>query len=79
MLPCAGLPNATGVTPLVAANSWPGEMVRALPGGVLSFPSLGLADSTADVPDEEQAATVTNSAEPATARQAVIIRLPAAR
>jgi hypothetical protein len=49
MLPCAGLPNATGVTPLVAASSWPGEMVRAFPGEVLRFPSGGFEDSTVDV------------------------------
>ena len=56
MLPCAGLPNATGVTPLVAASSWPGEMVRALPGVVLKVPTPGFAGSIADVPDEQAAA-----------------------
>jgi hypothetical protein len=60
MLPCAGLPNPTGVTPLVAANNWPGEMVRAFPGGVLRFLSTGFADSMVDVPGEH--AAIVNSA-----------------
>ncbi|MGA9674595.1 MAG: hypothetical protein WBR28_04900, partial [Mycobacterium sp.] len=52
---CAGLPNATGVTPLVAASSWPGEMVRALPGVVLNDSAAGFAGSMVDVPDEQAA------------------------
>ncbi len=70
MLPCAGLPNATGVTPLVAANSWRGEKVRAFPGGVLRFPSPGFAGSVVDV-FGAQAATVNsvNSVAPAAGRR----------
>ncbi|HYB83227.1 MAG TPA: hypothetical protein VED43_16675 [Mycobacterium sp.] len=37
MLPCAGLPNATGVTPLVAANSWPAGDGQSLPGRRAQF------------------------------------------
>ena len=68
MLPCAGLPNATGVTPWVAANSWPGEIVRAFPGGVLIFSALGFPDSMVDVPDEQ--AAIANSAVAAATGQA---------
>jgi hypothetical protein len=67
MLPCAGLPNATGVTPWVAASSWPGEMVRAFPGGVLKFSALGFPGSMVDVPDEQ--AAIANKAVPAATDQ----------
>ena len=65
MLPCAGLPKATGVMPLVAANSWPGGMVRTFPALVVS--SLNGDDREVEGPDE-QAATVINAVPAATDR-----------
>ena len=56
MPPCAGLPKATGVTPVVAANSWPGVMVKTFPAPVLNSLNGG-ADSDGEGFDE-QAATV---------------------
>jgi hypothetical protein len=75
MLPCAGLPNATGVTPLVAANSWPGEIVRTFPGLVLSFPSTGCAGSVLDASSDEHAAAANNTVPIATAQQLFAMRM----
>lgn len=65
MVPWAGFPNATGVTPWVAANSWPGEIVRTAPGFVLGVPLTGCVGSVAGASsDEHPAANHTAAAAP---------------
>ncbi|BBA89900.1 hypothetical protein NJB18091_49460 [Mycobacterium marinum] len=60
MRPCAGLPNATGVTPWVAANIRPGEIANAVPVAVLKSMLPAYAAVGSEVLDEQAVSAIDN-------------------